>query len=181
MAQCANCGTMILFGGERFGDLRFCNTTCLGKSVMVNYGKEIPPEIVVQRAMQIRESSCPNCNGSGPVDLQFGHTIISLLVMTQYNSKPMLGCRSCGLTHQIKSFFICLFCGWWGFPWGLIGTPIQMIRNLAAAFRGLPAEPSPELRQLALAELGAALDRKTAELAAQGTADGQAASDRPVS
>jgi hypothetical protein len=162
---------MILFGGERVGDLRFCNATCLGKSVMVDYGREIPPEIVAQRALQIRESSCPRCNGSGPIDLQVGHTIISVLVMTQWNSKAILGCRSCGLTHQIKSIFICLLCGWWGFPWGLIGTPIQMIRNLAAAFSGIPSEPSAELRQLALADLGAELDRKTAELAAQGDAD----------
>ncbi|MDA1053085.1 MAG: hypothetical protein O3C40_21745 [Planctomycetota bacterium] len=177
MAQCASCGTMILFGGERFGDLRFCNKACLGQSVMVNYGEEIPPEIVAQRALQIREGSCPNCNGSGPIDLQFGHTIVSVLVMTQWNTKPLLGCRSCGLTHQLKSFAICLFGGWWGFPWGLIGTPIQLIRNLAAAYRGVPAEPSAELRQLALAELGAELDRKTAEFAAQGVVDAEAMGD----
>ena len=168
MAQCASCGTMILFGGERVGDLRFCNATCASKSVMANYGREIPPEIVAQRAVQIRESACPKCNGSGPIDVQMGHTIISVLVMTQWNSKPLLACRSCGLTHQIKSLFICLFCGWWGFPWGLIGTPIQMIRNLAAAFSGLPSEPSPALRQLALADLGAELDRQTAQFAAEG-------------
>lgn len=180
MAQCSNCGTMILFGGERFGDLRFCNLNCLRTSVMFNYSKEIPPEIVAQRAMQIREGSCPNCNGSGPVDLHFGHTIISVLVMTQWNTKPLLGCRSCGLTHQLKSCVFCLFCGWWGFPWGLLGTPIQITRNLAAMFRGVPAEPSPELRQSALAELGAELDRKTAEYAAQ-AAEEHAASDEPVS
>jgi hypothetical protein len=41
----------------------------------------------------------------------------------------------------------CLLLGWWGFPFGLILTPVQIIRNLWAIFCGPdPRYPSKALR-----------------------------------
>ena len=45
--------------------------------------------------------------------------------------------------------------GWWGFPFGLIMTPVQVMRNLAGIFGGPnPASPSPALEKLIRRRLG---------------------------
>ena len=36
--------------------------------------------------------------------------------------------------------FSTFFLGWWGFPWGLLMTPIQIVRN----FAGLFSSPDPD-------------------------------------
>jgi hypothetical protein len=38
--------------------------------------------------------------------------------------------------------FVCLLVGWWGFPWGLIITPVQIGRNLAGMMRS-PEDKTP--------------------------------------
>jgi len=42
--------------------------------------------------------------------------------------------------------FFSLFLGWWGFPWGLLLTPIQIGRNVFGMVR--PPEPSKASSQL---------------------------------
>jgi hypothetical protein len=51
--------------------------------------------------------------------------------------------------------------GWWGFPFGLILTPVQMTRNIIGMCRGSgTGQPSPDLRRLVLANLGLQALRK---------------------
>jgi hypothetical protein len=38
--------------------------------------------------------------------------------------------------------------GWWGFPWGLFMTPVQIFRNIAALCSTPDSRPSPLLRKL---------------------------------
>jgi hypothetical protein len=46
--------------------------------------------------------------------------------------------------------------GWWGFPWGLIMTPVQLGRNLIGALGGSEAAaPSPELEKMVRTMLAA--------------------------
>jgi hypothetical protein len=45
-------------------------------------------------------------------------------------------------------------CGWWGLPWGLILTPIQIGRNVFGLFtKPNPAQPSAQLEALLRNEL----------------------------
>ena len=39
-----------------------------------------------------------------------------------------------------------LVLGWWGFPWGLVLTPVQIARNLSGMLR--PPEPSKPSEKL---------------------------------
>lgn len=68
------------------------------------------------------------------------------------------------------------FCGvfgWWGIPWGLLATPIQLGRNFLGLFRGPnPDIPSRELRQAILMKLG--------QQAMQGFAQSSPAGDEPI-
>jgi hypothetical protein len=51
-----------------------------------------------------------------------------------------------------------LLAGWWGFPWGLILTPVQVIRNVVGMSRAYdPYNPSPQLEASVRLSLGARL------------------------
>jgi len=65
--------------------------------------------------------------------------------------------------------FTSLF-GWWGMPWGLIFTPVQIVRNLRALLASInPDGPSNELVQMVRSDLSSRLAhderRQTSEAA----------------
>lgn len=77
------------------------------------------------------------------------HRITSIVVMTSWSSRQQISCRSCGLKSQAFSGVYCLFLGWWGIPWGILGTPIQILRNIGEMVKPPdPATPSPELQRV---------------------------------
>jgi hypothetical protein len=150
MASCSACGTTILFGGTRDGDLRFCNAQCGQKGFLVRIANQIPPDAIREATTSIYHGTCPKCHGPGPVDVHTSYRVWSALLMTSWQSRPQISCRSCGRKRQASDAVFCLFLGWWGFPWGLLVTPVQVGRNIAGMFssRGEHA-PSKELEQAA--------------------------------
>lgn len=81
---------------------------------------------------------------------------MSFLVVTLKRSSAVHFIRAGGgtfgpsLPYTLLSFFI----GWWGFPWGLIYTPMAIIQNLAggtdvtaAVMEQLGGMPAPQLHQ----------------------------------
>jgi hypothetical protein len=111
MASCGYCGTTILFGGKRDGELRFCNAECQQKGLVAAVAQEVPDALVSDQVWKVHQGLCPKCGSSGPVDAVFS-----------------------------------LAFGWWGFPWGLIMTPVQIFRNVAGLLNATdPMVPSPQL------------------------------------
>jgi hypothetical protein len=50
---------------------------------------------------------------------------------------------------QLLSLLGCLVLGWWGFPWGLLVTPVQVVRNIAGMVSGPdPGRPSERLETI---------------------------------
>lgn len=99
----------------------------------------------------MRDGACPKCGKSGsPVDVRVSHRAISLLVVTRWSSHKAVCCRRCHVRALLGNTLITLLLGWWGFPFGLLMTPVQVLRNLYALARigsGL-REPSAELEEL---------------------------------
>ena len=150
---CATCGTMILFGGEKLGGRRYCNAKCLEAGRVTQAADRVPDDIVDETAAALHRGPCPVCQGPGPVDLHVSHTAWSAVVMTSWNSKVQLCCQSCGRAARLKAIAFTGVLGWWGFPWGLIAAPVQIVRNLAGGQN--PSRPSAELRDLARREVAA--------------------------
>jgi hypothetical protein len=149
MASCDSCGTTILFGGKTLGSYRFCSDRCASRAALLNRAAQIPAELVRERASAIRAGTCPVCEGPGPVDVHTSHQVYSVLIVTSWRSDPRLSCRSCGVKAQAQGALLSLVAGWWGFPWGIIMTPVQIARNLAgmaSSSEGLA--PSPELEKI---------------------------------
>jgi hypothetical protein len=169
MAQCGYCGTNILFGGVRAGEQRFCNERCHQSAYILSVSQNVPPHIIEGQLQEVFRGNCPKCNGPGPVDLHKVHRVWSALVLTSWSTSPRVCCRSCATKGQMGGALFSLFLGWWGFPWGIVLTPIQIGRNIAGMFGGPDSsQPSADLRKLIQVNLGAQLIKASQQKASQG-------------
>jgi hypothetical protein len=149
MATCAFCNSTILFGGASVGGRRFCNARCAERGTLLTMADQIPEHLVQQQLWSVHQGRCPKCTGPGPVDVHTSHRVVSMIVVTTWKSQPRVSCARCGHKAQAKDAAISLVAGWWGFPWGLIFTPIQISRNIAGMMKGPdPAKPSAQLEKM---------------------------------
>lgn len=147
---CANCGTIILFGGEKLNGRRYCNTTCLEAGRVRQAADRVPDTLATEAVEAIHAGPCPVCSGPGPVDVHVAHSAWSALVMTSWSSKPQVCCRRCGRAAKLKAIAFTGAFGWWGFPWGLIAAPVQIGRNVIGLLTGPdPSTPSAQLEEVA--------------------------------
>lgn len=166
MASCAACGETIIFGGKRVGERRFCNDKCVASGSVLAVAAALPESVVSARVWEIHNGRCPVCSGPGPVDVHSSYRVWSGLVITSYGTRLNIGCRRCGNRARLKDAGFSLLCGWWGFPWGLVWTPIQIGRNVMAMMRSEDGTtPSSQLTQMARLQL-AATARQTPAAAA---------------
>lgn len=149
MTKCAYCGTRILFGGTGRGGFRYCNQSCQDRGALLSSSQEIPESIVQENVLRVHQGHCPKCGGSGPIDIHVVYRVWSALVITRWSNTPQLSCRSCGMKAHLAGSVSSLGLGWWGFPWGLVMTPIQVGRNIAAALQCADAStPSERLEAM---------------------------------
>ena len=146
MAQCDFCGSSILFGGKTNGPRHYCDAKCASNGAMVAASARVPDEVVRAQVAKLHAGPCPKCNGAGPVDVHTSHRVISMLVATSWRSQPQVSCKGCGTKARVMDTLTSLVLGWWGFPWGVIMTPIQVVRNVVGMFGGPdPRTPSAQL------------------------------------
>jgi len=155
MSACATCGRTILFGGERESGRRFCNAKCRKRGAVLKAADAVPEAAVNARVWEIVNGQCPVCSGPGPVNLHKGYRVWSGLFITSRSTRLHICCRSCATRARLKDAAYSLLLGWWGFPWGLIYTPIQIGRNLVAISRAEDGGPAPELAQFVRGQLAA--------------------------
>lgn len=150
MAKCAYCGTTILFGGRKAEDLRFCNDKCLASGQVLLVAGQVPETLVGSQAREIFSGPCPVCNQKqGPVDVHASHKIMSFLIMTSWSSNPRVSCNRCGTKAQLGALVYSILLGWWGIPWGILMTPVQIGKNIIALLKtDTSTEPSDQLRQI---------------------------------
>ena len=147
---CATCGTMILFGGERLNGRRYCNARCLEAGRVTQAAERVPEELVDDALSALHAGPCPVCDGPGPVDMYTAHLAWSAVVMTGWRSTPQVCCRACATRAKLKAIAFTGVFGWWGLPWGLIATPVQISRNLLELANGpKPGAPSAALEDIA--------------------------------
>lgn len=158
MASCDYCGTFILFGGVTDGPRRFCNEECHQGGFLLAVAGEIPAEDVRRFTNELHQTNCPQCNGPGPVDVYTSHRVWSMLVMTSWSSRPRVCCRACSVKSYLGSILFSGALGWWGFPWGLIMTPTQIVRNIVGMCSGPdPRVPSAQLEKMSRLQLATAI------------------------
>ncbi len=170
MARCDYCGSTIIFGGKRDVNGRFCNKKCQAHGGLLAISRQLPEATVQEQVWKAHEGLCPKCSGAGPVDLHVSHKVWSAVFFTSWSSTPEISCRSCGLKSQLTGTAFSAVLGWWGIPWGLVLTPIQIGRNLFGVARPPdPSKPSAQFEKIVRMNLAAeALRHQQAQTAASG-------------
>ncbi|MDB6128942.1 MAG: Zn-finger domain associated with topoisomerase type [Verrucomicrobiales bacterium] len=141
MSNCSYCGSKIILGGVRSFDLRFCNQKCAQSGALLNVSIHIPDEVVQSKVINIHKGSCPICTGPGPVDVHTSYAIWSAIVVSCWKNTPRISCVSCARKARIEDAIRCFFFGWWGFPNGIIRTPIQLGRNIVGLIKAKTTNP----------------------------------------
>jgi len=157
MKKCMTCGTTILLGGKSDGESHYCSTRCQQQGVLLKHSRQLPAAEVEQKIMSIHQGLCPKCHGSGPVDLHVSHRVWSALYVTSWQSRQQMCCTSCGNRNKLGDAAFSLLLGWWGIPWGLVMTPIQIGKNLVGLARPLDSSrPSLRLENAVRMQMAAA-------------------------
>lgn len=145
MATCACCGTTVFLAKKADGN-KYCNANCLARGPIYQVAKTLPDDLVLAEARKIFASPCPVCRGSGPTDVHYSHRIWSAVLMTSWNSRARFSCKSCGVKDQASALAYSVALGWWGIPWGILGTPWTASRNVyGMVTKGKATQPSGDL------------------------------------
>lgn len=148
--KCYYCGKLIFFGATHKNGYTFCDPECQYAAYR-QIAYHISEADVRRQVGAIHASACPYCGGPGPTDVYISHRILSAIIFSFIQSTPHICCRRCGRVEQLKDLLASLFLGWWGFPWGILVTPIHIVRNIIELLkRGDPSKPSNTLYALIL-------------------------------
>lgn len=158
MRACTICKRTILFGGIREGDAAYCGPKCHAVAQARQRADALPPEVLADAVAEVHAGPCPECKRERTVDVHRSYFVWSFVVLTSSNKSAKLSCRSCARKDQLAGLLGSALLGWWGFPFGLILTPIAIVRNIMAMSSGPdPAAPSRELCDIVRTKVGAEL------------------------
>ena len=150
MKKCEVCGTLIVFGPVRSGEHIYCSYVCRDEGDFEEETAIVSNGEAEEMALALNLGECPKCDGPGPVDMQYSYTVWSVFVLTSYKTISEVCCGTCGRKSKLKAALFSLGLGWWGLPFGLLITPVQIARNLFGMLCGpVAGSPSPELEPVA--------------------------------
>jgi hypothetical protein len=161
MGSCNYCEKPVYIGGIKKENQIFCNIKCQENWKLLNLSYQIPNDKVDLYVSTIHSGSCPKCKSKGPVDVHDAYKVTSVILMTFYGSKPVLSCKSCAVKSQIGASIYTFLFGWWGFPSGVMITPIYLFRNIMGMIKGPDAsKPSARLEQFLRVQLASKVMEK---------------------
>jgi hypothetical protein len=152
MATCDCCGKYYTFGGLKAGRYAFCNGTCQSRGSVLVALDQVSQRHVADYIETAHRSDCPSCGRPGPVDLRRSHWVWSAFIVTRWGTDQRIECARCGRLHQAKAMALLLLVGWWGVPFGLVLTPVQLVRNVIALMQS-SKRPSADFERLMRLEL----------------------------
>jgi hypothetical protein len=154
---CPTCDKTVLFGGVKDGNKKYCSKECIEKAEINKVAEKIPDDDVDKMTNKIRNDRCPVCRRKKIIDVHKSYSVFSLFFFTNYETRQHMMCKSCAIKRQLLALLSSSLFGWWGFPFGLIMTPVQIIRNIFELFvnpgkNGPTALMTQNIRQLIAVE-----------------------------
>ena len=150
MAVCDYCNKSFnLFGVHENGH-SFCSAKCRDQGqLLLKSLDRFSPQEVEAYIERVQNGPCKQCGQSGPIDLYQSYRVVSMIIITRWTTQNHFVCRSCARKEQLKSLAFSALLGWWGIPFGLILTPIQIIRNIVGLLgQSDVSHPSARLQNL---------------------------------
>ncbi|MBP0715730.1 hypothetical protein DF141_18055 [Burkholderia cenocepacia] len=156
MAECNHCGRTFLVGGRSIDGRRYCSPACARAHPVVVEAERVPDAKVRQYVDDWRYGPCPICLREGrPVDVHASHRVVSLVFVTRWATRRHVCCRRCGRRKQAVALLASATLGWWGLPWGIVLTPIQLARNVLGLAARDPEAATPQFEALVRRKLAA--------------------------
>jgi hypothetical protein len=85
---------------------------------------------ITNYATYLRSLPCPTCgNKLNNLNGTTTHYVKSFIFFTNYSAEVSIACPDCLDKKITQAIWSSLLLGWWGFPWGLIRTPMSVYRN----------------------------------------------------
>ena len=163
MTKCGYCGSTIVIGGVSANGQRYCNHKCRQGAYIFSITRNVPADVLERKVEEVWRGNCPQCRSLGPVDVHKIHEVWSALILTRWTTKVQVSCHACAIKRQLGAAAFSFFFGWWGFPWGLVLTPVQITRNIIGMAKGPDAsKPSETLRRVVLVNLGSQMINQAA-------------------
>lgn len=134
---------------------RFCSQRCLRNARLLEKAVAFSQTEIYSHAHNIKHSACPICSQHNTkVEVRHAYRIWSAGVVSNWSEHTRVCCLACGRRANLKSIGFCLMRGWWGLPWGLLITPMQILANCLEMFKSRTTDmPSEELLQAARLDL----------------------------
>ncbi|MGU7773027.1 hypothetical protein ACV229_22975 [Burkholderia sp. MR1-5-21] len=166
MAECSNCGKTFFIGGRSLDGNRYCSATCAQWHPVLVVAERLPATRVHLYVDDCRYGPCPICKrDDAPVDVHAVHRVVSTIFVTRWTTRRHVCCQRCGRKKQAIAVLTSAVCGWWGLPWGVIVTPIQIARNVAGFVRLAPETATEHLDQAMRRKLAARQLRRARDVA----------------
>jgi hypothetical protein len=143
------------------GSYLFCSGICHDNGRVLEVLDNVPPSDVMEYVANARRAPCATCGNAGPIDVWSSFRARSVVFYTSWSTVKKLECRSCARKRQWGDLSYSLVAGWWGVPWGIFVTPVQVIRNIIALLQGNRTEPSRRFQQVIKIDLARKLSART--------------------
>jgi hypothetical protein len=154
MPVCSYCDASFWLGGVKDGWRHFCNEECHQKGILLHVAEQLPEDLVSDYVYLKRRGDCSHCGGPGPVDAHASYRVWSAFFVTEVSNRLLISCKKCARRTQLTSAVFSALLGWWGFPTGIIMTPVQIYRNVSALSRySVHTDTSPQFVKLTKLEL----------------------------
>jgi hypothetical protein len=149
MAVCDYCSKRFGLFGVHADGYSFCSANCRDRARQLLTSLDgLPPQDIQSYIDKARGGTCAGCGGPGPLDLYQSYRVYSFVVLTRWSTHNHFVCRACARKEQMKSLGLSALLGWWGFPFGLIMTPVQIVRDIAALAGGDQQHASQRLQNI---------------------------------
>jgi len=159
MGPCYTCKKTVAFGGIKDSGFRFCSKDCYSqKARFIQELASIPDSSTKAEAGNIKSGACGTCRQKGNVEFHKSVFVWSAILVTSTKENAFIGCTSCARKKQLLDTLGTAVLGWWGFPFGLIMTPLAVSINIFQMIKsGSRKEPSEALMQYARERLARSL------------------------
>lgn len=122
--------------------------------VMVQNSK-LSMQDILKYAYILRTIPCPYCrNPNKKINATVTHTVQSFLIVTTSKKAIKIGCADCLEKQNNDAILSSAILGWWGFPWGIIKTPIYIWRNFQEKKQNYLDTPNNTFLSFTLSRVG---------------------------
>ncbi|CAN5686167.1 hypothetical protein BH11PLA1_BH11PLA1_02290 [soil metagenome] len=164
MNHCPTCRNFVLFGGVKTPRGRCCNAACAASLPLVLNTAAIPEHVVLAELDEMARGPCPVCAQDRRINAHTTYWVWSMVIMTRFGSRTRVSCAVCARKQALLDIAGCTLAGWWGFPWGVVLTPLNISRNVLTMTRAGDSTPTPAFQTLMREQL--ALDAHRAQAVA---------------